>query len=632
MNSMIAKRCWAIGLVVAAVFLGGEKPANGACYGCVQVSQGCCGGVPDGSPNGDNLCYQGGTLVTQPKIYISKWNLPAPPYDDPKGVFPLIEAFLGGLNGTSGGIGGSQYLNMVTQYFTANPIGILKGNDFVDTSGFSNPPTPAQVQQAIKNAAEHYHVTGDPDAVILLLTGTNRYTSCIGGICFRICGARHDSVPYPGQQNIAYIDLPYTWDLNGGAGCLDLVNGNGKYDIGPALLHELTETMTDPRYGPYPCGSGTAGWLDDCGCEVADKCGNLAAFPTRWAGLQNTGVADTSSFQVAAIWSNLLGTVPPGGCVYARPTDENAVYRGNNGLWFKKNAGSWVDWGNGGVALTSSPCASAWGYNKLDFFGLGSTGVVRHAYSGNDGATPPGWNDWGAAPSPYTFVGPPDAASWGPGRVDIVELGIRSNPTGYEIFHRYYDNGYFSAWQWWGGGSGALSNAAIASSRLTKTQNSHRVDVAVITSGLLLHGVSADGSSTPGYENLGNGGYTFVTGGNPDIATWGAIDPSSQGRIDIVVASSSLQIIHFWCQTSASTGLCSGTLHWDPMGNAGGGVTLWEPSIAQAGDYRLVVSAHGSDENIWRRSQDGPVGWAPNWQNYGRGSYYPVGGPDVAIW
>src|SRR4051794_39220671 len=101
-------------------------------------------GSGTGCPTCGNLAYGGGTVIQHPKVYISYWNLPTP--SDPNGLFPIINGYFGGVNGTLG-IGGTMVFETLTQYSAGTPytifndVGILKGNTYNDTTPFmSNPP------------------------------------------------------------------------------------------------------------------------------------------------------------------------------------------------------------------------------------------------------------------------------------------------------------------------------------------------------------------------------------------------------------------------------------------------------------------------------------------------------------
>jgi hypothetical protein len=346
-----------------------------------------------------------------------------------------------------------------------------------------------------------------------------------------------------------------------------------------------------------------------------------------------------------------------GSCVfaeteYAEIGHVHGFYRGTDGnLWHGQSVflvgPVWSNWGHYGTSLLNAdPGATSFGYGALDVWGLDNSSNPRmlHYFSRDDGGSH-GVNSWDTAPNGYQFVGNPDVASWGPNRVDVIST---ANQTGYAIdtlFHRSYDNGTLSSWQQWGGpGVWPLlfSSPAISSPRLTATQNSHQIDVVVLSGGNAYHNVSFDGSTLAytNWENLGHSSVPFASNAEADIASWGDVsgsDASHLGRLDLVVNDQNGNIQQMTCRNvptdpgDPQRGLCAGgTLNWwGAIAGPPGGITFGKPSIIQAGDFRSLWAATGSDGNVWTLWFDFST---QTWGNWQKGSYAPAGGPDFAGW
>jgi serine protease len=251
-----------------------------------------------GGGGGKNLFYHGGVngigVETAPKVYLvlwgSHWN------SDPAGESGVLTNFLGG-------VGGSGWLNSVTQYCQ----GIASGSSTCGTSGHAGNPTriltgswsdgsiaPSQPSQSdlaaeAVRAAAHFTNTGlgsnnSTQYVIATAHGNNA-----SGFGTSYC-AWHSSTS-SSYGNIAYTNLPYITDA--GTACGQDFNGLGP-NAGITIVegHELAETITDQ----FPNG----GWLDRQGAENGDKCA--------WNSATSNQTMGGSSFPVQPLWSNASST------------------------------------------------------------------------------------------------------------------------------------------------------------------------------------------------------------------------------------------------------------------------------------------------------------------------------------
>jgi hypothetical protein len=264
-----------------------------------------------------NLYYHGGVsdgtagtigVETTPKVYLVFWGSQWT-NNDPSGEAGILRNFLGG-------VGGSSWLNSVTQYcqgvasgtytcgtsgqHAGNPSGILAGYWYDNASAAPKSPSQSNLAgEAVRAAAHFVNTTVGSNAstqyVIATATGNNS-----GGFGGHYC-AWHSSTT-SSYGDIAYTNLPYMTDA--GASCGANFNNLGP-NAGITIVegHELAETITDQ----FPNG----GWLDSGGAENGDKC---AWIRTGSPGASANIGLSTGTFPVQSLWSNASS-----GCVLSYP-------------------------------------------------------------------------------------------------------------------------------------------------------------------------------------------------------------------------------------------------------------------------------------------------------------------------
>jgi hypothetical protein len=225
------------------------------------------------------LTYHGGPVATAPKIYVVFWGSAWNSSGDPSGVGARLKAFYGV-------IGGSRWLNSVTQYtqsggaHVGNAAGSF-GGSYVDTT--STPPKrPTQSQMAAEasKAAAHFgNYTASAAYIVAMPHGIKP-----SGFGTQYC-AYHSSTNTSGGT-IAWTNLPYMPDAGYSCGA-GSVNSPGTLD-GVTIVggHEQGETETDP----FP----NSGWLDSSGAENGDKCA--------WISLENN--PNAGGYPTQPLWSN----------------------------------------------------------------------------------------------------------------------------------------------------------------------------------------------------------------------------------------------------------------------------------------------------------------------------------------
>ena len=290
--------------IAAAVSAGAGRSASVA-HSSVKLSKPSVMRVFKGKPakptgGGKNLFYHGGVggigVETAPKVYLVLWGSQWTG-NDPSGEAALLGSFLGN-------VGGSSWLNSVTQYcqgiasgsstcgtsgHAANPSGIYQ-TTWAD-NGAAAPSSPTQPQlaaEAVKAAAHFGNTSSATNNTVQYVIATATGNSA-SGFGTQYC-AWHSSTS-SSYGNIAYTNLPYITDA--GSSCGANFNGLGA-NAGITIVegHELAETMTDQ----FPNG----GWLDRQGEENGDKCAWLSSGQGASASVSLNG----TYFPVQSLWSN----------------------------------------------------------------------------------------------------------------------------------------------------------------------------------------------------------------------------------------------------------------------------------------------------------------------------------------
>lgn len=258
----------------------------------------------------NDLTYHGGTggigVETAPKVYLvfwgSQWS------SDPSGEAALLESFLGG-------VGGSSWLNSVTQYCqgvargtvfcngsgqaAGNRSGIFAASWFDNTAAAPAHPTQSQLAAEAVKAAGHFgNTTSSSNASTQYVIATSHGNSSSG---FGTSYCAYHSSTSSSAGNVAYTNLPYITDAGGSCGAN--FNGLGaKAGITIVEGHELAETISDQ----FP----NSGWLDSSGAENGDKC----AWISSGQGASANVTISSGTFPVQSLWSNAFNG-GSGGCV-----------------------------------------------------------------------------------------------------------------------------------------------------------------------------------------------------------------------------------------------------------------------------------------------------------------------------
>jgi len=272
-------------------------------------------GAVQAAGTASELDYHGGTggigVETAPKIYLvfwgSQWN-----NNDPSGEAGVLDAFYNG-------VGGSSWLDSVTQYCqgvasgtvfcngsgtaAGDPSGVLIGYWYDNANAAPSKPRQSQLAAEAVRAAKYFgNTTASSNASVQYVIATAHGYNATG-FGTQYC-AWHSSTS-SSYGSIAYTNLPYITDA--GASCGANFNGLGpRAGITIVSGHEMAETITDQ----FP----STGWLDSSGAENGDKCAWI--FSGQGAAADIT--LSTGTFPVQSLWSNAFNG-DSGGCVLSYP-------------------------------------------------------------------------------------------------------------------------------------------------------------------------------------------------------------------------------------------------------------------------------------------------------------------------
>ena len=273
----------------------------------------------DATLDANQLIYHGGAVETTPAVYLIFWgpewstgfsfNFGGYTYTNTSAETYLQNFF--------GGVGGSTWNGVQTQYCQGAAVGAVSCNGYAGAQFIQNPHgmlkgvwvDPSPVPSAIVTTALVENTTDDPvatealaavqhfgynvNATYFVLAQPGTVATAYGTV---YCAYHSETSHSVGSRGARYAFMPYVPEQ--GAGCgVDAVNSNDAYGHGYfdsysiVAGHEFAEAETDPdNY------NGTQdGWNDVQTSENGDKCA--------WTGLQNISLQG-QYFAVQPLWSN----------------------------------------------------------------------------------------------------------------------------------------------------------------------------------------------------------------------------------------------------------------------------------------------------------------------------------------
>ncbi len=308
------------------------------------------------------------------------------------------------------------------------------------------------------------------------------------------------------------------------------------------------------RWGDYSGASPDPNFLDGVwGTNML--AGTMQASPTglptwttlnfalrRWESLVQQLATNTGP--AAASWDasrlDAFGVGPPGDLRHAA----------NAGL-------GWSGWESLGGGLTAAPGAVSWAQGRIDVVGRGTDGSVRHiAWTGS------GWSGWESLSG--GILGAPDVASWAPNRLDVFAQG-----TDFQLWHKSWDGIAWSGWEPLGGvlssGPGVVSWAP------------NRIDVFVSGADHQLNHLSWNGAQWSGWEALGGG-----LASAPRVASCGV------GELDVVALGGNHAVYRQSWNGTAWSG-------WQLVGATWTG----QPAAVCRPSLGLNIFTEGTDSVVW---------------------------------
>lgn len=440
-------------------------------------------------------------------------------------------------------------------------------------------PTHAEFEPEVDAALAHFKPVSDGIIVI----ATPPYVPWPGAMF-------HTSFARSGHPGIAVVEAAYDPTQTAG------------------VEHEIVEAMTNP----YSYSSGHTAWVGPCGCEVSDRCsppppGSLAQDTVDVGVTPDPAEQDTA----AGIWDDGRNN-GAGECVNAHTTNEDYFYNGGGDLYEQKRYdfhwGNLVDFGHyGPYGIAGRPGVASWGHDRVDAFAIGGLyHHIQHMYW-NPPASP-GWNDWGALPSPYTAIFSPDAFSWRPGRIDVVVVGESVLLGAAHVFHKYYEDGTQYGWTDLGAPSGITINSRVAAA----AWNVNRFDLFFLSNQSpphVWHGISTDGTTILRWKDLGY--------------------PNNVTLLDLDAASEGDQQVEFLALSTAGDLWHQG---WIPNLWVG-----WSNWGQPGGDPLLTVGAVGGGDGYADTVSMGSNGHYQKYQDFNYSSPWLTDanqylGPDISAW
>jgi hypothetical protein len=257
--------------------------------------------------------------------------------------------------------------------------------------------------------------------------------------------------------------------------------------------------------------------------------------------------------------------------VPAAAADTLVFARGSDdALWM--HAGTWSTLGG---RLASAPDAASWGPNRVDVFARGADDHLWQI-SRLDGR----WTDWTDLGG--TLRGGPGAVSWGPNRIDVAAVGSDQ-----AMWHRAWDGSRWTEWTSLGGRFAAGSSPDLAS------RGPNQLD---------LFARGEDGALwTLAYEGGSWGEWTSL-GGNissdPGAVSWGP------GRLDVFARGGEEQMWQVAWDGS----------QWSDWVAHGGRFTSGFDATS-SGANRVAAYGRGTDNALWQREWNGTQ-WT-DWKSLG---------------
>jgi Tectonin domain len=310
--------------------------------------------TPSSGP-GTPLIYHNGATQHAPKIYVTFWGWTS----DPQGEAPYLQGFLTA-------VGGSNWLNVVTQYYDTVHGTIL--NPATEFRGVWNDPRPSiptdeAARSEVIDSVSHFGY--DPDGLYFIAFPHGGAPSWFptstpqpGQYC------SFHSTMYPNYGPVDFVEFPYMSDAGRACGA-NIVNTSGTLDgVSIVAGHELAEAQTDPQQSAWYGDGGS-------GDEIGDKCA--------WVGTYDY-VFGSGIYPVQPLYSNAANgcTAPAPGWRQVPGSAHDIAFGADGSRWIIGNTanaggydieywngGGWTAVDGGAVKIAVGPSGDPWVVNSI---------------------------------------------------------------------------------------------------------------------------------------------------------------------------------------------------------------------------------------------------------------------------
>jgi hypothetical protein len=218
------------------------------------------------------LIDHGGPVTPASATYAIYWGVQTDFDSDLQGA---MASLLGGMNGSS-------YLSIATQYMRGASVSTQYMGATIDASA---PPSKAPTTAALGAEVCKLFASPDPNGVYVVFTSNAPHVNYCAWHDKATCNGATFSVAYVPNQALLPGCSPYT-KVNLGCNAYS----NGTVAAADSVAHEFFESITDPQI---------SAWYDKSKAEIADKCEyNYAAC---------VSLANGSSWEIQQEWSNAIG-------------------------------------------------------------------------------------------------------------------------------------------------------------------------------------------------------------------------------------------------------------------------------------------------------------------------------------
>jgi spore germination protein YaaH len=271
-------------------------------------------------------------------------------------------------------------------------------------------------------------------------------------------------------------------------------------------------------------------------------------------------------------------------------------------LWQLLAAKFTAPWTSLGAVLSAGPDAASWGPGRVDVIVKGgNNGLWQASLNGNALSS---WMSLGGG-----LTSDPGVVSWGPNRIDVFARGTDNG-----LWHMWWNGATWSGWYPMGG--------VITSGPEVSSWSVNRLDVFARGQNSGLWHQSWNGSSWSGWQSLGG-----VITSDPTAVSWGP------NRIDIFARGQDNGLWHMFWNGYGWSG-------WESLG----GVLTSAPDASSCSAGHLDVFAVGANSSLFQLGFNGAWG---TWQSLGgqwtsdAGAVCPQGsravelfvrGTDNALW